>query len=330
MMLRSLTLVFCLACTVGDGGAPPDANSQLPVPGAVTCDANGRCGGKVGAIAVYGLAKGEAERVVAALGALPPSLTRDAPFDVTRDPVSQAGCPDPRRTPLGTQIDPTCGYAGVTPQGTRYVLALRDAALVTYPTRYEHVLADFATRMWYLAHADEVLAVRRSTWRAACYACSADALEPCAATSSDNQVIQVLRDFTSSASATLLGDRAWGHEGVRWVTAGGTPCADPARTAWIRERLVEERPSTLVTRAIDVATTCPPGATAVRYTLAAPATLPVTIASLGTGTTAKIFYYDNTATPAPEVRRISVTAGLARVVAWSSQPFTLGFVDCAP
>lgn len=297
---------------------------------AVTCDASG-CGARVGGISVHGFAdRVEAERVVAVLAALPALLTATAAFDVTRDPVDQTGCPNPTRTPLD-QVPSHCGYASVDTVGSRLVLGLRDACLVTFPERLDHVLVTFLARDWYLAHDDEVLAKRQEPgWNLGCYACPGDPAEPCAALDRSNALVQLMRDFTSSVAALLLEVRAWGNVGVRWVESDGDACTPGARLDWLSSRVVEGSPQELVTRALDVQALCGPEATTVGYRLSTTSGIAtVKLASIGISGETIFYYLDGAQASAnSQPRSNGMTDGLERVVAWSDRDFDLVFIDC--
>ena len=315
-------------CAGEIGGAnnpPPDAATAVDAPvDPIVCDPAGNCVGQVGAIKITGLDHEQASRVAAILQALPASLTRSAGFDIGRDPVSQVGCPDITRTPI-SNWPANCGYASVV-AGTRLSLDLRDAALIMYPQRLDHVLTDFAARDWYLAHPDEVLATEHMSWTP-CFPCPIDGLEPCWADDSQTPVVRVMRNFTSSVAATLLEDKAWDN-GVRW-TLSNAACSDPARIAAIEQRLVQDQPAPVVTRAIDIVASCPAGTTQIEYTLSTTSgTAPVTLAMIGDQGTL-LFYLDKQATVIPPIQNIDLRA-FERLVAFGTQQFELTLVRCVP
>jgi hypothetical protein len=318
--------------------APPDAGSDVGTDAGpaspIACDQTG-CGGVVGSIRIFGFSsRDEAERVAAVLLALPPSLTRAANFDVTRDAVSQTGCPDPTRTPLPS-LPASCGYANVKQNGTRLSLELRDAPLKTLPLRLDHVLTDFAARDWFLGHQDEIIGTRRAlaqtAWTTNCYACPNDPLEPCLAVDSSNPYVQVMRDFTSSTTVTLLGKKAWGGVGVTWKDGAGKACAAPNRGAWLTDRLVAEKPASIVAQGLDIMALCGAGKETVQYKLRAPTgTVEASMAYVGGLTGGNIIYpsLSVTATTTPQTRGFTMTYGMNRMVAWADKPFTLELVGC--
>jgi len=325
--LLVVVLVAGCAGEVTNNGPTPDAT--LPTADAaidpIACDPAGNCVGQVGAVKISGLDHDQATRVAAILAALPPSLTRSAGFDIGRDPVAQAGCPDLTRTPI-SGWPAHCGYASVV-AGTRLQLNLRDAALTTYPRRLDHVITDFAARDWYLAHADEVLATRRLAW-SACFACPIDPLEPCwKDDAGQSNMVRVMRDFTSSVATTLLKDQAWDN-GARWVLSTDA-CSDPARIAGIEQRLVQDQPSPVVTRAIDVLASCPAGTTVIDYRLTTSSgTAPVTLAMIGDQGTL-LFYLAKEATVTAPTQTVDLR-DFERLVAFGTQQFELTLVACRP
>lgn len=316
--------------TTKDGGA----DGATP---AIECDASG-CSATVGKIRIFAFpSRTEIERVVQVLSALPPSLTRDAGFDVTRDATSQTGCPDPTRTALSA-LPAHCGYAGVDASGPRLVLQLRDTPFTTLPARLDHVLTDFAARDWFLAHQDEVLSMRygksADVWNSSsCAACPADSQEACLAFEGDSNLayVQSMRDFTSSVAATLLKEKAWGGVGATWRQSGGATCSAPQRQAWLVDRLVAEKPPVLEARGLDIAKLCGPGKSTVRYTLRTTSgTADVTLLTVGGTTGAKIIpsIPAGTATTTPTTKQFDMTDGMVRMVARSSSPFLLELVNC--
>jgi hypothetical protein len=312
--------------STSDASAPTLEEEQVS---AFEC-ADGACRGRVGAIEVFGLSEAEIEDVLTILEALPPSLTANATFDVTRDRVDQSGCPDPSRTPA-SETPSHCGYGSVEPQGDRTLLALRDASFdprSPEEPRLAHELTAFAARDWYRAHADEVLATRQhEVWGVGCYACPKDPDEPCAAQEERRLTVnELMRDFESSAAAALLGERAWGGAGVRWTTRAGAECTAAPRTNALRERLVDDVRVVESVQALDVPTLCGSGATDVLYKLSGTPDVSVKRALVG-GT--DIFYLLQGASPSEEPRGAFVRAGLERVVAWADASFTLSFVGCA-
>lgn len=313
----------------------PTTDGATPPASPVTCDASG-CGGQVGSIKIFGFpTKEEAERVVTVLVALPASLTRAANFDVTRDAVAQAGCPDPTRTTISS-LPAHCGYAAAEMAGTRLLLKLRDATMKVLPLRLAHVLTDFAARDWFLAHQDEVLAMRagknQEVWKQSCNACPADAQEQCLAHEGDlnTAYVQAMRDFTSSVAATLLEAKAWGGVGPAWKEKSGTACTVPARQAWIEDRLVAEKPASIVAQGLDIAKLCP-GKDRVEYTLeTTTGTADVRLVTVGGASGAKMI---QTITPyavttTTTTKTFSMTDGLVRLTAYADKPFTLAFVRC--
>jgi hypothetical protein len=292
----------------------------------------------VGKIRIFGFpSRAEIERVVQVLLALPASLTRDAGFDVTRDATSQSGCPDPTRTALSA-LPAHCGYAGVDASGPRLLLQLRDTPFTSLPARLDHVLTDFAARDWFLAHQDEILSMRygrsADVWnRTSCAACPADNQEACLAFEGDSNVayVQSMRDFTSSVTATLLKERAWGGVGATWRQSGGVACSAPQRQAWLVDRLVAEKPPVLEARGLDITKLCGPGKSTVRYTLrTANGTADVTLLTVGGATGAKIIptIPAGTITTTPTTKQFEMTDGMVRMVGRSASPFLLELVSC--
>jgi hypothetical protein len=321
-----------------DAGTPgtdsSTADAATPPVDPVTCDASG-CGAMVGSIRIFGFpTKEEAERVVAVLDALPASLTRAANFDVTRDAISQTGCPDPTRTPVSS-LPAHCGYAGAEIVGTRVLLKVRDATMKLLPLRLDHVLTDFAARDWFLAHQDEVISMRYGRtgeiWNGVCFACPADAQEACLSHDLSVEYVHVMRDFTSSVAGTLLKTKAWGGIGVAWKKTNGEDCTAPERQAWIEDRLIAEKPATIVSQGLDIVKLCGPGQSSVQYTIRTTSgTADVTLATVGGASGGLIIPRINagTATTTPTTKEVNMRNGLVRVVGRSDKPFVLELVSC--
>jgi len=316
-----------------EAGAPADGSAPPAPISPITCDASG-CTGMVGSIKIFGFSsKAEAERVATVLLALPPSLTRSANFDVTRDTVSQVGCPDPTRVSV-TTVPAQCGYAGVDTVGTRLLLKLRDATMTVLPLRLDHVLTDFAARDWFLAHQDEVVSMRYGrlpTWTPGCYACPADAQEPCLSQDSSVPYVQVLRELTSSVAATLLKAKAWGGVGPAWKGTNNAACSAAGRQTWIEDRLVAEKPASIVSQGLDIVKLCGAGKSVVNYSIRTTAgTANVTLATIGGATGGTILSSINagTATTTATSKQFTMTGGMVRMIGRADQPFLLDFVSC--
>jgi hypothetical protein len=290
------------------------------------------CGVRVGAIELSGFSEEELESVVTILEAMPPALTSRATFDVTRDRVDQADCPDPTRTPP-VEMPPHCGYTHAESRGERSLLKLRDAsfeALSPKEPRVAQELTSFAARDWYRAHADEVLATRRhESWQLGCYACPNDPDERCAALDERYGFADIMRDFESSTAATLLGERAWGGAGVRWTRRNGEPCTAAPRTDVLRARFVDDVPIVQHVQAIDVPKACGRVVSGVDYRLLANGSPDVSVkVALVETDGAQIFYPSVGAVPSGDVRGARMRKGLERLVAWADADFTLSFVAC--
>jgi hypothetical protein len=306
-----------------DAGDKPLTPPECPVAGC-----------SVGTVQISGFAsQEEAQRVHDLLYALPAALTRSANFDVSRDTVSQADCPDPTRTPLA-DLPPHCGYAGVEVAADgRLILKLRDTPMSLMPLRLEHVLTTFAARDWFLQNEGEVMAHYYDDWNRGCFACPGDVQEECVAMdpAGYHDGIRMMRDFTSSLTASVLQERAWGQTGVRWVDQNNAQkCPATARLSWLQQRIVDDGPATHSVGTLQVEELCGAGATDVSFKLRSTgATAPAHVATVGLNSGERILHYRNEeVSPDPPVRAYFQTAGMARVVAWSGVPFSLEFVSC--